>query len=157
VEIVDVGLVSLGLSSGTVSVSLDLTNPGSRELTVRGFRYQLEVLEALHEGSERGNGWTRLAGGFHADEIRVPGKAKERVVIPVPFEYRALGAALRSFLARGEVPYRLSGEVAVRSWGMTVQVPFRTEGALGSGGVGGLFDDSFHLLSTGEFWSYPHS
>jgi LEA14-like dessication related protein len=136
VEIVEVSLVSLGLSSGTASVALDLTNSSSRELTVRGFRYELEVLEALDEGPNRGNGWTRLAGGFYAEELQVPGKATERLVIPVPFEYRALGAALRSFLARGEVPFRLSGEVAVRSWGMTVQVPFRTQGALGSGRPG---------------------
>ncbi len=45
--------------------------------------------------------------------------------LPVSFEYRALGAALGSFLSRGEIPYRLRGEVSVKGLGMSLGIPFR--------------------------------
>jgi LEA14-like dessication related protein len=125
VEIVGVELVSLGLTSGTAAVTLDLANESSRKMDILGFHYELEVRDS--EGDDR---WRRLAGGFHSEEIVLPGEQVQRVTVPVPFEYRALGAALRSFLARGEVPYRLQGEVSVKGFGMGLDVPFRSEGVL---------------------------
>jgi len=125
VEIVEVELVSLGLTSGTAAVTLELINEGSRKLHILGFLYELEVQDV-----ESGDGWRVLAGGFHPEEIILPGDQVQRVTLPVPFEYRALGAALRSFLARGEIPYRLQGEVSVRGFGMGLDVPFRSEGVL---------------------------
>jgi LEA14-like dessication related protein len=125
VEMVGVELVSLGLTSGTVAVTLDLANTSSRKMDILGFLYEVEVRDSESDG-----GWRRLAGGFHSDKISLPGKQIERVTVPVPFEYRALGAALRSFLALGEVPYRLHGEVSVRGLGMGLDVPFQSEGIL---------------------------
>ena len=125
VEIVGVELVSLGLTSGTAAVTLDLANQSSRKIDIIGFLYDLEVWD-----SEDDNGWKRLAGGFHSEEIVLQGKWVQRVTLPVPFEYRALGAALRSFLALGEVPYRLRGEVSVKGFGIGLTVPFQSEGVL---------------------------
>jgi len=125
VEIVGVELVSLGLTSGTAAVTLDLANERSRKIDILGFLYELEVWD-----SEDENGWKRLAGGFHSEEIVLHGKRVQRVTLPVPFEYRALGAALRSFLALGEVPYRIRGEVSVKGFGMGLAVPFQSEGVL---------------------------
>lgn len=125
VEIVGVELVSLGLTSGTAAVTLELSNEGSRKIDILGFNYELEVRD-----SEGDAGWKRLAGGFHSERIVLPGEQVQRVTLPVPFEYKALGAALRSFLALGEVPYRLQGEVSVKGWGMGLDVPFHSEGVL---------------------------
>jgi LEA14-like dessication related protein len=125
VEIVGVELVSLGLTSGTAAVTLDVTNEGSRSMDLLGLLYELEV-----QGSGTEEEWTRLAGGTHAQEVELAGGATQRVTVPVPFEYEALGAALRSFLARGEVPYRVQGEVSVKGLGMTFDVPFRSRGIL---------------------------
>jgi LEA14-like dessication related protein len=125
VAIVGVELVSLGLTSGTAAVTLDVTNEGSRAMDLLGMLYELEV-----QGHGTEAGWTRLAGGTHAQEVELPGGATRRVTVPVPFEYKALGAALQSFLARGEVPYRVQGEVSVKGLGMTFDVPFRSQGVL---------------------------
>ena len=125
VRIVGVELATLGLTSGTAEVVLEVTNEGSRDMTIRGFAYGLEVRDAGTEGA-----WKQLTEGYHAQEVSLPGNAVQRVRIPVPFEYEALGAALRSFLARGEVPYRLSGEVQMGGTGMGIRTPFRSEGVL---------------------------
>jgi LEA14-like dessication related protein len=125
VEIVGVELVSLGITSGTVAVVLDVTNEGSRDLNVRGLLYDLDV-----RGSEEGGAWERLVGGEHSEEIVIAGKETQRVRIPVPFEYRALGAAVQSFLSRGEVPYRLQGKVSVQGLGTSFEVPYRAEGVI---------------------------
>ncbi len=125
VEIVGVELVSLGITSGTVAVVLDVTNESSRDLNVLGLFYDLEVRGAEGEGA-----WDRLVGGEYSEEIVIPGKETQRVRVPVPFEYRALGAAVQSFLARGEVPYRLQGKVSVRGFGTSFDVPFRAEGVI---------------------------
>ncbi|MBT8396160.1 MAG: LEA type 2 family protein [Gemmatimonadetes bacterium] len=125
VEIVEVGLVSLGLTSGTAAVTLDVTNAGSKDLDLEAFFYEVRV-----RGPEGADVWTRLAGGVHSERIVIPGEEVQRVTIPFPFEYRALGAALRSFLSSGEVPYRVHGRVSVRRFGTSFDVPFRSEGIL---------------------------
>jgi LEA14-like dessication related protein len=125
IEIVGVQLVSLGLTSGTVALTLDLTNEGSRKMKILKVLYDLEV-----RGSDPGGAWERLAVGTHSEEIEVPGEGTRRVTLPVPFEYRALGAALGSFLARGEIPYRLNGKVSLKGLGLALDVPFRSEGVV---------------------------
>ncbi len=125
VEIVGVEVVSLGLTSGTAAVTLDLANESSGRIDILGFRYELEVQDS--EGDE---GWRRLAGGFHSERIILTKDQVQRVTLPVPFEYRALGVALRSYLVQGEVPYRLQGEVSVKGFGMGLDVPFHSEGVL---------------------------
>jgi hypothetical protein len=125
VEIVEVGLVSLGLTSGTAEVTLEVTNVGSRRLKITGLGYLLEV-----QGRGGDEGWEKLAQDVRAEEYELLGKEVQRIVLPVSFEYQALGAAVQSFLTRGEVPYRIQGEVSVRGFGMTIDVPFRSRGTL---------------------------
>lgn len=125
VEIVDVQVVSLGLTSGTAEVVLDVTNSGSRQMDVRGVLYEIEV-----RGPGEGKDWTSLAEGFHPEEFSIPGHETLRVSVPVPFQYAALGVAVRSFLSQGEVPYRLKGEVWMGGSSAGVQFPFRTQGVL---------------------------
>jgi len=129
VTIVGVDLVSVGLTSGVAEVTLDVANQRSGKLDILGFLYALEVRDQEGEGVDAGS-WRKLAEGFHADRVVIEGKQTQRVTLPVPFEYRALGTALRTFLARGEVPYRMKGEVRVRSLGSELRIPFRSEGIL---------------------------
>lgn len=125
VEIVDIDLTSLGVSSGVAEVQLEVTNQNSRELDIRGFLYELEVRD-----TGEGGGWTLLAEGFFDHTLSIPGKEAMEVVVPVPFEYGGIGAALKSFLLDGEVLYRLRGEVWVGGSESGLQVPFRREGVL---------------------------
>jgi LEA14-like dessication related protein len=125
VEIVNVEIVALGLTSGTAEVVLDVTNEGSRQMDLRGFLYEIEVRDPRDEG-----GWASLAQGFYNQELSIPGRESRRVRVPVPFQYSALGAAVRSFLSEGEVPYRLAGEVWMGGSNVGLQIPFRTRGVL---------------------------
>jgi LEA14-like dessication related protein len=129
VAIVGVDLVSLGLTSGTAEVILDVTNGRSEKLDILGFLYLLEVRD---RGSTEGDEvtWQKLAEGLHGERLVIGGRETQRVSLPVPFDYRALGAALRSFLSDGEVPYRIRGEVRVRSLGSERRIPFRSQGIL---------------------------
>jgi LEA14-like dessication related protein len=119
-----VELAALGLSSGTAEVTLEVTNEASRGITLSGFLYDLEI-----RGSEE-EGWVQLAEGFHPQEVALAGDETLEVTVPVTFEYRSLGAAVRGFLSRGEIPYRLTGEVRVGGDTLGMDVPFRTEGIL---------------------------
>jgi LEA14-like dessication related protein len=125
VEIMEVRVTSLGLSSGTAEVSLQLTNESSREMTIRGVLYEVEV-----RGPEEGGSWATLAEGFFHQPMEIPGNETETVDVPFPFEYAALGQALRSLLSSGEVRYRLRGEVWIGGTSAGLQIPFREEGVL---------------------------
>ncbi len=129
VTIVGVDLVSMGLAAGTAEVTLEVSNERSGKLDIRGFFYELEVRDGGSTGSPD-HGWHRLADGVHGERVVIEGRQVHRVILPVPFEYRALGAALRSFLLAGEVHYRVRGEVRVRSLGSERKVPFRSQGVL---------------------------
>ena len=125
IEIVGVEVISLGLSSGTVEVAIEVTNKGAREMKIRGFLYEVDV-----RGPDEGAGWATLAEGFFDQALVIPGGEIQMVRVPVPFEYAALGDALRSLLASGEVPYRLKGEVWLGGNSTGLQFPFRHEGVL---------------------------
>lgn len=125
VEIVGVELVAVGLTEGLAEVTLEVTNEGLKELNITGIIYDLEV-----STSEEDPGWITLSNGFFDGAVSIPRGRTERVKVPVPFEYEAVGEAVRTFLRRGEVPYRLSGEVWVGGSAVGLQIPFRTEGIL---------------------------
>jgi LEA14-like dessication related protein len=125
VEIVGVEVVALGLTSGTAEVVLDVTNEGGRRLDLQGVGYKIEVKDPRDDA-----GWDTLAEAFHRQELSIPGRETRRVRIPVPFQYSALGTAVRSFLSEGEVPYRLNGEVWLGGSSVELQIPFRTRGVL---------------------------
>ncbi|MGW8265117.1 MAG: LEA type 2 family protein [Longimicrobiales bacterium] len=125
VEIVDVQVRSLGVTSGTAEVVLEVTNEGRRQMDIRGFLYEIEV-----RGPDDGEDWISLAEGFQDQEISIPGHEARRVTVPVPFQYSAVGAALRSFLSEGEVPYRLKGEVWMGGSSSGLQLPFRSRGVI---------------------------
>jgi LEA14-like dessication related protein len=126
VEIVGVELVAVGLTEGLAEVTLEVANEGFGEMNIRGIIYDLEV-----NTSAEGQGWITLSNGFFEGPVSIPRGRMERVKVPVPFEYKAVGEAVRTFLRSGEVPYRLSGEVWVGGSSVGLQIPFRTQGILG--------------------------
>jgi LEA14-like dessication related protein len=125
VKIVGVDLVSLGLNSGTAEVSLEVTNQESREMQIRGFLYEIEVGK-----SREGGGWNQLAEGFHDNPVTIPGGQTVTVKVPVPFEYSAVGEAVRRLLSTGDLPYRMKGEVWLGGGRMGLQIPFRSQGTI---------------------------
>lgn len=123
VEIVEVRLVSLGFTSGTAEVVLELENPNFFSLEVREFDYLLEV--------ENGDGgWARLARGDTREITKLPRRSTERVALEVPFDYEALSTALQSWWSTGEVSYRIEGAVTARGLGSQREFPFQARGQM---------------------------
>lgn len=125
VRIVGVEVLSLGMSSGTAEVALEVTNQGRSEMRIRGFLYQVQV-----ESPEDGGGWNKLTEGFHDQILTIPGGESREVRVPVPFQYSALGNAFRRLLSTGDLPYRLKGEVWMGGANRGLQIPFRSEGTI---------------------------
>jgi LEA14-like dessication related protein len=123
VEIVDVRLVGLGLSSGTAEVTLEVDNPNLFRLEVREFSYLLEI-----EGSN--DRWTRLAEGSSLERVELPRRSTEEVRLRVPFEYGGLGTALQSWWNTGQVNYRIAGDIRARGPGGERDLPFRARGQM---------------------------
>lgn len=130
VTIADVRVVSLGLAGGTARVELEIDNPNRFDLTVRTLSYRLEVADGPSgEGSV--DRWIPLAQEEEVERsIAAPGRSTVNVEVPVAFEYRALGAALRSLLVDGEVRYRVQGAVRVRGPVGEHRLPFNNIGRM---------------------------
>jgi LEA14-like dessication related protein len=127
IQVVGVELVAVGITEGLVEVTLEVANQGRGDLNVKGILYDLQVNTATE-----GVSWETLSNGFFDGTVSILRGQRQRVTVPVSFEYRALGEAIRAFLSRGDVPYRLSGEVWVGGANAGLQLPFRMDGVLGS-------------------------
>ena len=125
VRIVGVEVVSLGMTSGTAEVELEVRNQGRSEMRIRGFLYEIDVASPEDNG-----GWNQLAEGFHDESVNIFGGEAATVRVPVPFEYAALGDAIRRILSSGDLPYRLKGEVWMGGANLGLQIPFRSEGTI---------------------------
>ncbi len=123
VRIADVRVVGMGFTGGTAEVVLMVENPNRFALDVHEFRYLLEV-------SEGEDLWAELAAGTSLDTVRLEGRAEKEVVLSIPFQLRALGSALRAWMATGEIPYRVEGEVRGRGPLGGIALPFRSRGTV---------------------------
>ncbi|MFP4623939.1 MAG: LEA type 2 family protein [Gemmatimonadota bacterium] len=102
-----VRLASIGLSGGVVDVHLSVYNPNTFELRASGLTYDVDLR------GPGGDGWADFTEGRLERDLEVAPRDTALVVIPVEFEYRGLGRAVRSLLDRGSFDYRVSGLVAL--------------------------------------------
>lgn len=123
VRLLDVRVVGLGITSGTAEVTLEVDNPNRFALEVREFTYLLEVAE----GEDR---WVELARGDVEETVRIGRRTTEAVVLPVPFQYRGAGSAIRAWLDTGQIDYRFQGELTARGPSRTMTFPVRSQGSL---------------------------
>ena len=133
VRVVALRVASLGITSGTAELELEVHNRNSGDIRVRGLEYRLDIRRPGSDpGGEEGDDdpWMVLAEGFHAEPTTLSGDERTRVTIEIPFDYQALGAAVRSFLREGEVGYRLEGALGIDGPLGEYQVPLRTTGAV---------------------------
>lgn len=100
-------LVSLGITGGVIDVELGIYNPNSFLVRAGGITYDLDFEDP---GGEE---WLDFADGRIDELVPVPARDTATVVVPVEFDYRGLGAAVRALLERGSFQYRVSGMVAV--------------------------------------------
>lgn len=126
VSVVGLDVVSLGITGGTASVRLSVSNPNDRAVRVNGLRYRLRV-----EDPETGDGgWRTLSEGFRSESVTLEARDTVRIAVDVPFEYRAVGAAVRSLIQGRDVGYRLDGEVRIAGPVGEIRVPVTREGVL---------------------------
>lgn len=122
----------MGLTSATADVRVEVENPNWFELDLLGFAYELELEDPGQDG-EGGSAeptWVRLAEGHHDEALSVPAGETARLELEVPFGYEGMGAAVRSFLAQGTIPYRLQGDVEGRLLFWTLTFPFQAGGTI---------------------------
>lgn len=92
-------VTGLSLTGGTFDLILDVYNPNTYEL--RSTRIELGLdLEGTHFGDALVDRPLALSAENHS-----------RVVVPVRFEWSAVGAAARALVARQALQYRLTGAV----------------------------------------------
>lgn len=118
-------VASLGLVSGTAEILLDVDNPNRYGLEVRAVDFALEI-----EDPDAESGWRELSRGMMADTVDLPSGDTVRVVLSVPFEYRAVGVALTSLLSSGSISYQVSGRAVVKGPTGEHDIPFRDRGTL---------------------------
>ncbi len=100
-------LASIGLSGGVVEVQLSVYNPNRFTLRASGLTYDVDLEDSS------GDGWIDFTEGEIDRYVEVPAGDTAMVSIPVEFDYRSLGKALRGILDRGTFDYRVSGRVAL--------------------------------------------
>jgi LEA14-like dessication related protein len=121
---------ALGLRGGMLYAQVHVGNPNRFGFEAEWLSYDLE-LAAPGTGEER---WIRVAEGRFEQPLQVDARDSARVEIPIEFSYAQLDGALRSVLDRGQVPYRVRGQVRI-SEPLGRTVPYSRQGEVGLGGV----------------------
>ncbi len=121
-------LGSIGFTGGVVNVQLSVYNPNRFAFRASGLTYDVDLEHP------DGSGWLDFTEGRLERRLEVAAGDTVMVEIPVEFEYRRLGQALRGLLDQGSFDYRVSGIVALEG---PVQRDFsyRHSGAVTPSGV----------------------
>lgn len=122
-----VQLGGLGLSGGTLLVSLEVVNPNRFALNANELTYALQLSDPEAEGDTT---WIDFAEGIYDQPFSVGAGDTARVQIPVEFTYSGLGGAAGSLLRSGTFTYRASGSVDVRTPLGSYDVPFNRRGTV---------------------------
>lgn len=132
VRIAAVRVSGIGLSGASADVELEVSNPNGFALTSEGLRYRLEFEEpdagAVEDAGAR---WRTIASGESDRHLTVEADERAVVTVEVPFEYRDLGRAVLRLLERGELTYRLTGDILFDAPLGGVRVPFEDTGRVG--------------------------
>jgi LEA14-like dessication related protein len=122
-----VRLASIGLTGGVVDIELSVHNPNSFALRASGLTYDVELEDP------GGGGWLEFAAG-DAPAVEVGARDTAMVVVPVEFEYRRLGRAIRALIQSGSFQYRVHGVVALEG-PLRREIPYRQTGTVTPSGV----------------------
>lgn len=96
----NVTVEGIGLTGGTLRVSLVVRNANFYPLTTAGLRYRLMVHDSV-----------QVAQGVDSTHYHVPAHDSAVVTLPVEVTWRGLSAAGNDIMASGLVTYRLTGEI----------------------------------------------
>lgn len=97
VTVRDVKVRSLGLQGATLDVHLDIQNPNEYRLDAEKVSYTFFVDS------------TRVVSGEVTQRLTLEERGTIPLTVPVSFDYAALQTAMRYYLARGALDYRVEG------------------------------------------------
>lgn len=97
VQVRDVRVKNIGLSGGTIDVILDVENPNEYRIDAEKISYNFFV------------DTTRVVTGELAQLMTLESSGKTTITVPVSFDYNAVSIAMRQYLARGALDYRVEG------------------------------------------------
>lgn len=97
VQVRDVRVKNIGLSGGTIDVVLDVENPNEYRIDAEKISYNFFV------------DTTRVVTGELAQLMTLERSGKTTITVPVSFDYNAVSVAMREYLARGALDYRVEG------------------------------------------------
>ena len=116
VELRNVRPSGVGLTGGSLNISVSLINPNAYQVSAPRFRYRVMV------------GSTRVGDGTHDAKVAVAPGDSAVVSLPMSFSYASLGRAGRALLDRGAVTYRVVGDVTVGTPHGRFSAPFDRSG-----------------------------
>lgn len=123
----NVRLGGLGLSGGTLLVSLEVVNPNRFALNANQLQYEL----ALGDPEETSDTtWIDFAQGVYDQPFSVPAGDSAVVQVPIEFSYSGIGSAANALLRRGTFSYRARGTVDLRTPLGGYDVPFSKRGTV---------------------------
>ena len=123
-SVAQVRLSSIGFQGGTLLVTVDVENPNRYALRSEDFSYSLSFLDE-EAGREA---WLTLAEGGLAEPLSIEAGETGSVDVEVPFDFGDVGSALARLLHRGELEYRFTGALTVRTPVGRARVPFDERG-----------------------------
>lgn len=97
IEVEDVRVKSIGLQGGTIDVVLSVQNPNEFRIDADKISYNFYVDTA------------RVVSGEINQRLTVEEKGRTTVTVPVTFDSRAVGTAMRYYLANRALDYRVDG------------------------------------------------
>lgn len=98
VEVRDVKVRTIGLTGGTLDVTLDLQNPNEYRLDAKQITYQFFVDS------------TKVVDGVVDRLVTLEEKGVATIVVPVNFGFNELAFAMREYTSKGALNYRVMGE-----------------------------------------------
>lgn len=98
VEVKDVRVRNIGLTGGTLDVTLTLQNPNEYRLDARAITYEFYV------------DTTKVVTGEVDRLVTLEGKGMSEIVLPVTFGYNELSVAMREYMNKGALDYRVVGQ-----------------------------------------------
>lgn len=116
VEVTDVKVRSIGLTGGTLDVTLSLTNPNEYRIDATRVTYQFFV------------DTTRVVSGVVDRLLTLEDRGTTELTLPVDFGFRELGIVMREYAAKGALQYRVAGEFTLATPFGSITRPYSGNG-----------------------------
>jgi LEA14-like dessication related protein len=116
IELDRVVVRGLGVSGGNLDLVVKVDNPNN--FTLHGTRLQIGVdVEGSHLGDIT-----------YDDDFTVAESGTTTITLPLSFGWAGVGSAIRTALGSGDLPYKMKGQVELKTpWGRK-EIPFTREG-----------------------------